>query len=124
MKEFLLFFSIRGIATDPNCMVLKALNYFGSPTCYTNPNACFTHLMDSVNNLTIYSTNQSIIGLAFNFYNGTNESYIHYNSSIIGEESINLSNSFIIGVDVWISIQSLLITPFLVHLSTRLIRLF
>ena len=103
MKEFLLFFSIMGIArTDPNCMVLKAFNYFGSPTWYTNPSACFTHLMDSVNNLTIYYTNQSIIGLAFNFNNGTNESYIHYNSSLIGEESINLSNSFIIGVDVWI----------------------
>jgi hypothetical protein len=70
MKEFLLFFSIMGIArTDPNCMVFKAFNYFGSPTWYTNPSACFTHLMDSVNNLNIYYTNQSIIGLAFD---GTN----------------------------------------------------
>jgi hypothetical protein len=94
---------IAATQNDPNCMVLKAFNYFGSSTWYTNPSACFTHLLDSVNNLNIYYTNESIIGLAFDFDDGTNESYIQHNSSINAEESINLRSSYIIGVDVWIA---------------------
>ena len=105
MKEFLLFQCIISLATtqiDPNCMVLKASNYFGSSIWYTNPSSCFTHSMDNVNNLTIHYTNQSISRIAFDFDDGTNKSYIELDSPLNSNKSINLRNSYIIGVDVWI----------------------
>ena len=86
------------VFSSPNCKQLSSSNSFGR----SKSGLFFSHLTDSLNEITIYYTSSGISGLSFGLKNGENMSYME-NYSFTEYEKIDLRNVHLIGVDIWVS---------------------
>ena len=85
--------------TSPNCLELSSSNIFGRTK---SNSSCFSHLIDSLDEMTVYYTISGINGFSFDLKNGENKSYME-NYHFKNYERINLNNLYLIGVDIWLS---------------------
>jgi hypothetical protein len=90
----ILALTIKRSLSTPNCLELMATSYFGFF------NSCFIHAIESLKELIVFYSSTSVTGISFGLINDHNFSYMT-NMGFTKSESINLTNSYLTGVEVW-----------------------
>jgi hypothetical protein len=84
--------------TITNCVELITRNSFG--LSFMSSNSCFTHSIETLREMIIFYTNTSVTGISFELINCQNFSYMT-NMGFTKSEKIDLTNTYLIGVEVW-----------------------
>ena len=92
-------FIIERALSTPNCMELMTRNSFG--LSLISSSSCFTQSIEGLKEMIVFYTSTDIAGISFGLINGQNLSYIE-NMGFTNSERINLTNSYLTGVEIWV----------------------